>query len=109
MSILIQALMGRGGLASLILVSFLEASIFPIPPDTLLIPMSILRPSKALFYALISTIISSFGALFGHWLGRVFGRPLLHKLGNKELTNRTEKLFQRYGAWAIGIAGFTGV
>ncbi len=109
MNFLLQALMGRGGLASLILISFLEASIFPIPPDTLLVPMSILRPGKALLYALIATIFSSLGAIFGHKLGAIFGRPLLEKLGNRDLIKRTEQLFQRYGAWAIAIAGFTPI
>ncbi len=108
MNLLLQALMGKGGIASLILVSFLEASIFPIPPDTILIPMSILRPGKALLYALLATVFSSLGALLAHSLGHIFGRPLLEKIGNRDL-QRTEQLFQRYGAWAVGIAGFTPI
>lgn len=101
--------MGRGGLASLILVSFFEASLFPIPPDTLLVPMSILKPRRALLYALLATAFSSAGALFGHWLGQIGGRPLLERIASKESICRTEQLLGRYSGWAVAIAGFTPI
>ena len=50
--------------------SFVEAwFIIPIPPDALLIPMSIANPSKAYFYAYMTTISSVIGGLLGYLIG----------------------------------------
>ena len=38
------------------IIAFAESSFFPVPPDTILIPMSLARPKRAWFYALICTI-----------------------------------------------------
>ena len=37
-------------------ISFIESSFFPIPPDTMLIPMSLARPERAYFYAALCTV-----------------------------------------------------
>ena len=42
-------------------VSFVESSFFPVPPDAMLIPMAIARPDKAWFYATVCTITSVAG------------------------------------------------
>ena len=51
------------------LISFLESSFFPIPPDVILIPMIIAKRTKAFFYAFICTISSVVGGIFGYCIG----------------------------------------
>ncbi len=52
-------------------VSFAESSIFPIPPDTLLIPMVLFERRKWIFYACICLIASILGAYLGYFFGSV--------------------------------------
>ena len=53
-------------------VSFIESFIFPIPPDVIIIPMTIAKPSKWIKIALIATIGSVLGAILGYFIGYVF-------------------------------------
>ena len=53
----------------LALISFIEASFFPIPPDVMLIPMVLMNPSRAWFFALIATVFSVLGGIFGYLIG----------------------------------------
>ena len=89
--------------------SFTESIFFPIPPDVLLIPISLQQPKAALGLAALVTISSVAGAVVGHWLGQRFGRPLLYRLVSESKVERVERLFQRYGAWAILVAAFTPI
>jgi membrane protein YqaA with SNARE-associated domain len=50
-------------------VSFAESSFFPIPPDVMLIPMSLARPQRAWFYAALCTVTSVAGGLLGYAIG----------------------------------------
>lgn len=93
----------------LVINSFTESIINPIPPDPLLIGMSLINPHLALLYAGLVTISSVLGALVGHWLGLRFGRPLVLKLVAANKIDRVEAMFQRYGSWAILIAAFTPI
>ena len=45
------------------IVSFVESSFFPIPPDTMLIPMALARPDRAWFYATVCTLTSVAGGV----------------------------------------------
>ncbi len=69
----------------LIAISFADSSFFPIPPDVMQIPMSIVRPDRSLRYAAVSTVASVAGALLGYvigaWLFQAIGVPLLHFYG----------------------------
>ena len=89
--------------------SFTESIFFPIPPDALLVLISILQPKAALGLAALVTISSVAGAVVGHWLGQRFGRPLLHRLVSESKVERVERLFQRYGVWAVLMAAFTPI
>ena len=51
------------------IVSFAESSFFPVPPDVMLIPMSLARPERAYFYATVCTITSVAGGLLGYLIG----------------------------------------
>ena len=89
--------------------SFTESIFFPVPPDVLLIGIAVLEPERALWLAGIVTVSSVAGAVVGHWLGRRWGRPLLHRLVSPAKTETVERLFRKYGTWAILLAAFSPV
>ena len=93
----------------LVLNSFTESIITPIPPDPLLIGMSFINPNLALVYAALVTFSSVLGALVGHWVGLRFGRPMVLRFIAATKVNRVEAMFQKYGSWAVLIAAFTPI
>ena len=97
------------GAWGLMVLAFIESSFFPIPPDVLLLPMSIAAPNRALFYALLCTLASVAGAYLGYVLGRLIGQPLLYRFASPVTVGRVENMFNRYGMWAIVIAGLTPI
>ena len=97
------------GLPGLIFTAFAESSFFPIPPDIILIPLALLSPENAILYGLLATLSSSAGALLGYWIGLKGGRPVLRKLASEKSIEKAETFFNRYGAWAVGIAAFTPI
>lgn len=105
---IIEWFIAYGGIG-LALVSFMESSFFPIPPDFLLIPLGLADPSRALWYGIITTIASVFGALFGYFLGARFGRGILLRFTNPAMMEKVDALFAKYGGWAVGIAAFTPI
>ena len=64
---------------ALAVVSFAEASFFPIPPDVMLAPMILSRPDRAYRYAAVCSLASLLGGLLGYAIG-VFLEPLALKL-----------------------------
>jgi len=94
---------------ALFLIAFAESSFFPIPPDVLLIAMSILDPHRAFAYALVCTLGSVAGAVFGFLLGIKGGRPLLLRLFGLEKILLVEKYYQKWDVWAVAIAAFTPI
>ncbi|MHB9145509.1 MAG: phosphatase PAP2 family protein [Symbiobacteriia bacterium] len=98
--------LGPWGLA---LLSFAEASFFPVPPDLVLIPLVLANPRLALWYATIATASSTAGGLFGYWLGRRVGRSLLRRFASEEQIGRIAMMFQRYGGWAVLTAALTPI
>lgn len=97
------------GPLGLFIVAFMESSFFPVPPDAILIPLALIRPDLSLFYALVSTVGSVLGACFGYWLGIKGGRPVLLKFAKERRVKKVEHYFEKYGIWAVGIAGFTPI
>ncbi|NQT06679.1 MAG: DedA family protein [Candidatus Omnitrophica bacterium] len=97
------------GPLGLFMLSFAESSFFPIPPDILLIALALITPESSFFLALITTIGSVLGAIFGYFVGLKGGRPLLEKFVSKEKISLVHNYFNKYEAWAIGIAGFTPI
>lgn len=102
---LFQAL-GPWGLA---LLAFSEASFFPVPPDLVLIPLALASPHYALWYGTVATVASGLGGLFGYWLGRRVGRRVLAWLATEAQIRQIERLFQRYGGWAVLAAALTPI
>ena len=94
-------------------VSFAESSIFPIPPDTMLIPMSLARPDKAWYFATLCTVTSVAGGLLGYFIGAVLydsiGQWLIHVYGLGDKVDAFREAYGRYGAWIILLKGVTPI
>lgn len=97
------------GTAALGLIAFAESSFFPIPPDVLLIALSLGRSDLAFWYAAVSTAGSVLGGAAGYGIGYWGGRPIVERLLGPTRVETVHRLFQRYEAWAVGIAGFTPI
>ena len=93
-------------------VSFTESSFFPIPPDVMLAPMSLANPSKAWRFALITTLTSVAGGLFGYAIGYfAFDaiEPWLRESRYWASYLLAMDWFDRWGFWAVFIAGFSPI
>ena len=92
-------------------VSFVESSVFPIPPDVLLIPMTLARRERWLRLALICTVASVLGGLLGYAIGALLydavGRPILAFYGYVEKFQAFSERYNAYGAWIVFVAGLT--
>jgi membrane protein YqaA with SNARE-associated domain len=92
-------------------VSFIESSVFPIPPDVLLIPMVIARPRRAWVIAGVCTAASVVGGAFGYLIGwglfEQVGQPVLGFYGMEAKFSQFRDAYNAYGAWAVLIAGLT--
>jgi membrane protein YqaA with SNARE-associated domain len=91
--------------------ALVESSFFPVPPDVLLMAMSLSVPAKAFVYAAISSAGSVVGGMLGYFLGFGFmeavGRPILEWYGVMDKFDKISGFYQEYDAWAVAIAGFT--
>lgn len=92
--------------------SFAESSFFPIPPDVMLAPMSLARPDHAWRLALLTTLTSVAGGLFGYLIG-YFAFDLLEphlKASSYWAHYQTAVVwFGEWGFWAVFIAGFSPI
>jgi len=93
----------------LFILAFAESSFFPIPPDVLMIPLALANPAAALLYALVTTVGSVTGGMFGFWIGARGGRPVLKRFISQKKIDAAKKLYKRYDVWAVGIAAFTPI
>ena len=89
--------------------AFTESIFFPIPPDPLLIGISLRQPEIALLLAAIATASSVAGAMVGYWLGHRLGRPFLYRLVARKRVDAAEAVFKKYGGWAVLMAAFTPI
>ena len=91
-------------------VSFAESSFFPIPPDVMLLPMSLARPKRAWFFAAICTVSSVAGGLVGYAIGALLydsiGQWLMHIYN---LTDKVETFRQSYAEWGAVIILLKGL
>ncbi len=97
------------GPLGLFVLSFIESSFFPIPPDILLVVLAIMNPDQALLLATIATVGSTLGGLLGYFIGYTGKKTILDKFVSKEKIGKVHRLFNKHGAWAIFIAGFTPI
>ncbi len=97
------------GAAALGALAFAESSFFPIPPDVLLIALSLINPQHAFLYAALCSIASVLGGLFGYGLGKWGGRPLVERMVSEDKIRFVQSRYQKYDVWAVAIAGFTPI
>src|ERR1700721_646601 len=94
-------------------VSFAESSFFPIPPDTMLIPMSLARPERAWTYATVCTLTSVAGGVLGYgigaWLYHTVGHWLIHLYGYGDKVDAFRAAYARWGAVIILLKGLTPI
>ena len=92
-------------------IAFIESSVFPIPPDVLLIPMVLARRSQAFLVAFLATAGSVLGAFLGyaigHFLFHTIGQTILDFYGATADFNRLRELYDHWGWWIIPVAGMT--
>lgn len=95
----------------LALVAFLESSVFPIPPDVLMIPMILARPSRAWLIAAVALVASVLGGLLGYGIGALafegIGQPILATMGKTDAMAEFNTRFNDFGFWAVLMAGVT--
>ena len=87
--------------------AFLESSIFPVPPDVLLIALCLGRPDLAFWFAAVCSVGSVLGGMAGYALGYFGGRPLLLRMFDVTKVEAVQRYYDKYNAWATGIAGLT--
>jgi membrane protein YqaA with SNARE-associated domain len=92
-------------------VSFVESSVFPIPPDVMLVPMVLAERAKAWFFAAIATASSVLGGMLGYAIGyflfEIAGKPILDFYGYGAAFTRFAERYNEWGAWIVFIAGVT--
>ncbi len=95
------------------IVSFAESSFFPVPPDIMLIPMTLARPQKAWLYALVCTLTSVAGGVVGYLIGAVLydsvGQWLIQLYGYGDKVEAFRTAYAEYGAWIILLKGLTPI
>jgi membrane protein YqaA with SNARE-associated domain len=94
-------------------VSFAESSFFPVPPDVMLIPMSLARPDKAWYYATLCTLTSVAGGVLGYFIGAALydsvGHWLIRLYGYGDKVEAFREAYAYYGTWIILLKGVTPI
>jgi membrane protein YqaA with SNARE-associated domain len=95
----------------LALIAFLESSLFPIPPDVLLIPMVLAAPRRTWLIAGVCTLSSVAGGILGYAIGALLfdgiGRPVLELYGYLDKFTAFQESYNAWGAWIVFGAGLT--
>lgn len=94
-------------------VSFAEASFFPLPPDVLLVPMTVARPERAYRYAILCGIASTLGGMFGFAIGALLydtlGLWIIQLYGYGEKMDAFRDAYAQWGLWIILLKGLTPI
>ncbi len=101
----------RHALVMLGVIAFIESSVFPIPPDVLLIPMVLAARRRAWLMAAVCTLASVAGGAAGYGIGYFLfesvGRPLFEFYGYMDAFAAFQAQFNEWGAWIVAGAGLT--
>ncbi|MGI4977432.1 MAG: YqaA family protein [Janthinobacterium lividum] len=94
-------------------VSFAEASVFPLPPDLLLIPMVLARPRRAWWLAALCTLASVAGGALGYAIGALLleqvAMPVLRAYGQQAAFAAFATRYAEWGVWIILVKGLTPI
>ncbi len=100
-----------GAMWALAAVAFVESSVFPIPPDVLLIPMVLAARAKWWRMAVVCTVASVLGGVLGYAIGALLfdavGRPVLEFYGQMGGFETFRQSYNEWGAWIVAGAGVT--
>jgi len=103
----------RHALWALAAVAFIESSLFPIPPDVLLIPMVLAAPRRAFLLASVCTLSSVLGGYLGYAIGyfafESFGKHVLEFYGVMDRYQALKASYAEWGAWIIILKGMTPI
>ncbi|MDQ6962235.1 MAG: YqaA family protein [Mariprofundaceae bacterium] len=98
---------------ALFFIAVIESSVFPIPPDLLLIALSLGRSEFALRYAAICTLGSTVGALIGYGIGMflflAIAMPIIEFYHLVDQFEHVKALFDEWGVWLVLITGFSPI
>jgi membrane protein YqaA with SNARE-associated domain len=98
---------------ALAVVAFLESSIFPIPPDAMVVPMVLAKPQAAWRIAGIATVASVVGGLagyaIGHFLYATLGQWIIDVYGLGTKFDQFAATWNEWGVWIILIKGLTPI
>jgi membrane protein YqaA with SNARE-associated domain len=98
---------------ALVAIAFAESSFFPIPPDVILVPMSLSRPHRAWTYAALCTAASVAGGVLGYAIGALFyetiGKWLINLYGYGDRADALRTLYAQWGWLVILIKGLTPI
>ena len=101
----------KHALLALAFISFIESSIFPIPPDILLIPIILAMRDRAWFAASVCTAASVIGGITGYGVGffmyEQIGKPILDFYHYTVKFSEFQVSYNQWGAWAVFFAGIT--
>ncbi|MFC1601657.1 YqaA family protein [Candidatus Sumerlaeota bacterium] len=101
------------GALALFLLAVAESSFFPIPPDVLLIALCMGAYRRSMWFAAICSVGSVIGGAIGYLIGwkcfELVGVPIINAFASMEAYDRLELLFEQYGLWIVGTAGFTPI
>ena len=103
----------RHAMAAMALISFAESSFLPLPPDILLVPMTLAQPRRAWLIAAVCTITSVTGGYVGYAIGYflfdAIGLPMLEFYHMMDKYEAFKAAFAEWGAWIIVIKGLTPI
>ena len=103
----------RHAMAAMALISFAESSFLPLPPDILLVPMTLAQPRRAWLIAAVCTIASVTGGYVGYAIGYflfdAIGLPVLEFYHMMDKYEAFKAAFAEWGAWIIVIKGLTPI
>ena len=101
----------RNAMWALFVISFIESSVFPIPPDILLVPMVLAAREKAWKIAAVCTLGSVLGGIAGYGIGyflyESIGLPMLELYGKADKFAEFQDMYNQWGAWVVAMAGLT--
>ena len=93
-------------------ISIIESIFFPVPTALIVAPMAVARPERAVQIALIATLTSVFGGLVGYALGYyaiAAIEPIIESAGYWDKYLTAQDWFNRWGFWAVVVAGFSPI
>ncbi len=92
-------------------VAFVESSVFPIPPDVMLIPMVLANRKEAWKIAFICSVFSILGGLFGYAIGvfflEIIGDTIIAFYGYEDKFHRFTSAYDEWGGWIVAFFGLT--